>query len=101
MCFIIYEDNAGGYLSAFSHPVFLADNFEMPKIKPLAQILFEKSCWQFEMPRFAKGHNSGNIWLNLFKSYSGNLLIIPNQLTKFEVPSSNGFQDILLISLNK
>ena len=38
------------------------------------------------------------LW-NLLKSYSGNLLFIPYQLTKFEAPSSNSFQDILLISL--
>ena len=38
------------------------------------------------MPKFAKGSNSGNIWRNLFKSYSGNLLIIPYQLTKFQAP---------------
>ena len=38
-------------------------------------------------------------WQNLFKSYSGNLLIIPNQLSEFQAPSLNGFLDNLLTSL--
>ena len=35
----------------------------------------------------------------LFKIYSGNLLIIPYQLTKFQAPSSYSFSDNLLKSL--
>ena len=34
-----------------------------------------------------------------FRSYSGDLLIIPNKLTKYQCPSSNSFQDILLKNL--
>ena len=36
------------------------------------------------MPKFGKANNTGNILLNLFKSLSGTLLIIPYQLTKFQ-----------------
>ena len=36
------------------------------------------------MPKYAKGHNYDEILWNLFKSLSGNLLIIPYQLTKFQ-----------------
>ena len=37
--------------------------------------------------------------LAAFVQMLGNLLIIHNQLTKFQVPSSNSFRDILLTSL--
>ena len=45
------------------------------------------------------GHNSGKTWRNLFKSLSGNLLILSYQLTKLQAPSWNNFRDILLKSL--
>ena len=48
---------------------------------------------KFEMPKFAKGHISGNIRRNLFESESGDLLI-----KKFQAPSLNSFWDILLTS---
>ena len=37
--------------------------------------------------------------LDFAQTLTGNLLIIPYQLTKFQVPSSNTFRDILLTSL--
>ena len=43
------------------------------------------------MPKFAKDHNSGKSLQNLFQSWSGYLLTIPYQLTKFQAPSSNIF----------
>ena len=49
------------------------------------------------MPKFSKGHNSDKNKVNLKKKKkkkSGNLLIIPYQLTKFQAPSSIGFRYI-------
>ena len=51
------------------------------------------------MPKFAKGHNSGNIWWNFFKILSDNLIIISNQWTEFQSHSLNIFRGILLRSL--
>ena len=51
------------------------------------------------MPNFSKCHNSRKIRWIFFLIQSGNPLIIPYQLTKFQVPSSNNFLDILLTSL--
>ena len=48
------------------------------------------------MPKFSKGHNSKKIRWFFKKIESGNLLIIPYQLAKFQAPSSNTFRDILL-----
>ena len=73
--------------------IYSSASISWPSFKLLAEILFEK-C-----PNLAKGHNSENIWRNLFKSKSVNLLILPNQLTKFQAPSSNSFRDILLTNV--
>ena len=43
------------------------------------------------MHKFAKGHNSRKLSWNSSKSWSGNLLIIPYQLIKFQAPSLNNF----------
>ena len=78
-----------------------------PSFKPLAPIVFEFSRYladKFKMPEFSKGHHSGKIWRNLFKSKSCNLLIIPYQLTKLtkpQDPSLNNFQDILMSKFSK
>ena len=69
-----------------------------PSFKPLAQTVFSKSC-KFEMPKFENCHNSVKKLRNLFKRLSDNLLIIPYQRTKFQVPTSNNFREILLTSL--
>ena len=54
------------------------------------------------MPKFLKGHNSGKNKVNFFfKIKSGNVLIIPYQLTKFQAPTSNSFWDILPTSLKR
>ena len=50
------------------------------------------------MTKFTQCHNSKNHWL-CSKVKTGNLLVIPYQLTKFQAPSSNSFWDILLTSL--
>ena len=47
------------------------------------------------------GHNSGKIRRFFKKNKSGNVLIIPYQLTKFQAPSSNSFWDILLTNFKK
>ena len=49
-------------------------------------------------PEIAKGHNS-NISFNWFKIYSGDLLLNPNQYTKYHGSSLNTFWDILLKKL--
>ena len=47
------------------------------------------------MAQNSKGHNS-NISFNWFKIYSGDLLLNPNQYTKYHGSSLNTFWDILL-----
>ena len=40
------------------------------------------------MPKFSKGHNSAENFLrNLFKGKSGDLHVIPYQVSKFQTPS--------------
>ena len=63
--------------------------------------VYETLCTQYMLAhnnrndsKFAKGKK----W-NLFISYLGNLLIIPYQLTKFQVSISNNFRKLLLKSL--
>ena len=55
------------------------------------------------MPIFSKGRNSKIINGHPFKTIKTikliNCIIISNQLTKFQVPSLNSFEDILLESL--
>ena len=53
----------------------------------------------FFLQKFSKGPNSGKTRWNFFLIWSGNLLIMPYQLTKFQAPSSNTFRDILLTIL--
>ena len=54
------------------------------------------------MPKFLKGHNSGKNKVNFFlKIKSGNVLIIPYQLTKFQAPTSTSFWDILPTNLKR
>ena len=51
------------------------------------------------MPKVTKGHNSLNIFQNLFKSYSGRLHITTSLFIKFQGSSFNIFLDILLTIL--
>ena len=47
-------------------------------------------------PTIAKGHNSNKLSLNWLKILPGDLLLSPNQYTKYQDSSSNTFWDILL-----
>ena len=68
---------------------------ESPYLKQFLRYLGDK----FKKPKFSKDHTSKKNWWNLFKSLSGNLLIILYQLTNFQTSSSNTFREILLTSL--
>ena len=57
-----------------------------------------RACLYYKLTNEFKGSGELIRWIFL-KIYSGNLLIIPYQLTKFQAPSSNSFRDILLTSL--
>ena len=65
-----------------------------PSVKPLAQILFKISCWKGFILMFSKCQNfqraihQKKIRCFFFLIYSGNLLIIPYQLT-FHASSLN------------
>ena len=66
------------------------------------QVLLRYHADKFKMPKFSKGLNSGKIkwfFFFFFLIQSGNLPIIPYQLTKFQDPSSNTFWDILQTTL--
>ena len=66
---------------------------------PSSNTFWDILLTNFKKAKFSKGHNSGKIRCFFF-IYSGNLLIIPYQLTKFQAPSSNTFRDILLTRFN-
>ena len=54
-------------------------------------------CWQIlKKPYFSGVMALWKFGQFFLKVWSGNLLIIPYQLTKFQAPSSNTFRDILL-----
>ena len=42
----------------FNQIIYSSSPISWPNFKPLAQILFETSCWQHFMLIFSKGHNS-------------------------------------------
>ena len=86
------------FFSKFNQVINLSSPISWPSFKLLAQIVFNISCWQVYNVLICKGPTSRNIWRNFIQSWSGNLPIIPYQLTKFQAPSSNCFRDILLTS---
>ena len=64
--------------------------------KALTSIVFRCFADMGKIPKLTKGHYSWNSFKNLFKSYSGHLLITTNLFIKFQGSSSNCFWDILL-----
>ena len=80
---------------ALSLYTFVASfKFELVFIKDYAP----NNCLSPNMAEFAVSYLHKKFW-TLLKRLTGNLHIIPYQLTKFQVPSSNNFRDILLTSL--
>ena len=63
--------------------------FQAPSSNTFRDILLTS----LKCPNLQKAITPEIFWLNLFKSWSGNLLIIPYQLTKFQAHSSNTFRD--------
>ena len=79
-------------LFLFNQVIYLSSPVSWTTLKSLAQIVFEISCWQIlKSPNFQRAITleKGDFLIQL-----GNRLIIPYQLTKFRVPSSNIFRDI-------
>ena len=54
---------------------------------------------KFKMSKVPKGYNCGKVFFFFFKIKSGQLLIIPYQLTKFQAPTSYTYRDVLLTRL--
>ena len=80
---------------ALSLYTFVASfKFELVFIKDYAPNI----CLSPNMAEFAVSYFHKKFW-TLLKRLTGNLHIIPYQLTMFQAPSSNNFRDILLTSL--
>ena len=69
--------------------------FQAPSSNTFRDILLTILKW----PNFQRAVNLEKYGDHFFLIWSGNLLIIPYQLTKFQAPSSNKFWDMLLTSL--
>ena len=69
--------------------IYSSSPISWPSFKPLAQILFEISCWQDFILIFSKGHNSrkGD---NLEKKKYGQLFSMRNRYTKFQNANMHG-----------
>ena len=75
---VITPEKIDELCSTVNQVIHSSSPISWPNFKPLTQIVFKKSCFadKLEMSKLAKGHNSRQIWRNLFKSKLGNLLII-------------------------
>ena len=56
----ITPEKLGEFLKNFYQVIYSSSLISWPSFKPLAQILFEISCWQDFILIFSKGHNSRN-----------------------------------------
>ena len=73
-------------ITKFNQVIYSSSPISSPSFNPLAEIAFEKPCWQVD-----------GIYSKVDQViYS---LSLPYQLTKFQDPSSNNFRKILLTSL--
>ena len=95
----ITPDKIYGIRSKDNKVIYTSSSISWPSFRSLVKLLLSYLEDNFEMCKFAKGHNPGKNLTEFPHNLISTLLIIPSQLTKFEVPISNGFRDILLTIL--
>ena len=81
----------------FNQVIYSSSPISWPSFKPLAQILFEISCWQDFMLIFSKGHNSrkGDNWDK--KKNTGQLFFHEESIYEISNPSMHSSYDMACI----